>query len=61
LREEEEHVVLLNKKIHILVSQVYCVWKVVKSPTIISNNLVFCCKTTWAFVGWHRIAGNTCS
>ena len=41
LREEEEHVVLLNKKIHILLSQVYCVWQVVKTPTIISNNPVF--------------------
>ena len=28
----------LNKKIHILLSQVYCVWQVVKTPTIISNN-----------------------
>jgi len=32
-------VVLLNIKIHILLSQVYCVWQVVKNPTIISNNL----------------------
>jgi hypothetical protein len=34
-------VVLLNKKIHILLSQVYCVWQVVKTLTIISNNPVF--------------------
>jgi len=34
-------VVLLNKKKHILLSQVYCVWQVVKTPTIISNNPVF--------------------
>ena len=34
-------VVLLNKKIHILLSQVYCVWQVVNTPTIISNNRVF--------------------
>ena len=34
-------VVLLNKKMHILLSQVYCVWQVVKTPTIISNNPVF--------------------
>jgi len=27
----------LNKKIHILLSEVYCVWHVVKTPTIISN------------------------
>jgi hypothetical protein len=31
-------VVLLNKKMHILLSQVYCVWQVVKTPTIILNN-----------------------
>jgi len=31
-------VVLLNKKIHILLSQVYCVWQVVKTPKIILNN-----------------------
>ena len=30
----------LNKKIHILLSQVYCVWQVVKPPTIILNNPV---------------------
>jgi hypothetical protein len=34
-------VVILNKKIHILLSEVYCVWQVVKTPTIISNNPVF--------------------
>ena len=34
-------VVLLNKKIHILLSQVYCVWQVVKTQTVISNNPVF--------------------
>ena len=33
-------VVLLNKKIHILLSQVYCVWQVVWTPTIISNKPV---------------------
>ena len=33
-------VVLLNKKIHILLSQVCCVWQVVKTATIISNNPV---------------------
>ena len=36
-------VVTLHKKIHILLSQVYCVWKVVKTPTIISNNPVYAC------------------
>ena len=33
-------VVLLNKKIHILLSPVCCVWQVVKTPTIILNNPV---------------------
>jgi hypothetical protein len=33
--------VLLNEKIHILLSQVYCVWQVVKTPTIILNNPVY--------------------
>jgi hypothetical protein len=50
LREEEEHKpdiwcnpIEINKKIHILLSPVYCVWQVVKNPTIISNNPVFQC------------------
>jgi hypothetical protein len=30
----------LNKKIHIFLSQVYCVWQVAKTPTIIFNNPV---------------------
>ena len=33
-------VVLLNKKTHILLSQAYCVWQVVKTPTVISYNPV---------------------
>ena len=33
-------VFLLNNKRHILLSPVYCVWQVVKTPTIISNNPV---------------------
>jgi hypothetical protein len=33
-------VVLLNKKIHILLSEVYCVWQIFKTPTNISNNPV---------------------
>ena len=48
LCEEEEHkpdpwrnpIERNKKKIHILLSQVYCVWQVVKTPTIISNNSV---------------------
>ena len=35
-------VALLNKK-SILLSQVYCVWQVVKTPTIILNNPVYYC------------------
>jgi len=31
-------VVLLTKTIHIMLSQVYCVWHVLKTPTIILNN-----------------------
>ena len=49
LCEEEEHKpdpwrsrIERNKKIHILLSQVYCVWQVVKTPTFISNNSVYC-------------------
>ena len=37
-------VVLLNKKIHILLSQVYCVRQVVKTPTVIFNNSVLLIK-----------------
>ena len=35
------NVVVLNKKTGILLSQVYCVWQVVKTPTIILNNPVY--------------------
>ena len=35
--------VLLNKKIHVPLSQVYYVWQVVKTSTIISNNPVYTC------------------
>ena len=48
LREEEEHKpdpwrnpIERNKKIHILLSEVYCVWQVVKTSTIFSNNPVY--------------------
>ena len=34
-------VVLLNKITHMLLSEVYCVSQVVKTPTIISNNPVY--------------------
>ena len=31
---------LLNKKTHILLSEVYCAWQVVKTQTVILNNPV---------------------
>ena len=34
---------LIHQCNYILLSQVYCVWQVVKAPTIISNNLVCLC------------------
>jgi hypothetical protein len=34
-------VVLLNKEMHILLLQVYCVWRVIKASTIISNNPIY--------------------
>ena len=34
-------VVLLNKKIHIILSKVYCVLQVVKTPTVTLNNPVY--------------------
>ena len=34
---------LIHRCNYILLSQVYCVWQVVKTPTIIFNNLVFSC------------------
>ena len=37
----------LNKKIHILLSQVYCVRQVVKTPTTILNNPVLRCTALW--------------
>ena len=39
-------VVLLNKKIHILISRVYCAWQIVKTPTIILNNPVH----VWSYI-----------
>ena len=47
-------VVLLNKKIHILLSQVYCVWQVVKTPTIISHNPVFTATGICPVPSWPR-------
>ena len=42
LREEEEHKPdPWCNHIHILLSQVHCLWQVFKTPTIISNNPVF--------------------
>ena len=61
-------VVLLNKKIHLLLSQVYCVWQVVKTPTFISNNPEFwaplsivggtrCCSWLRQCVTSRKVAG----
>jgi hypothetical protein len=45
---------LLNKKIHILLSQVYCVWQVVKTQTIILNNPVLVdFYETWCAIRGH--------
>jgi len=49
-------VVLLNKKIHVLLSQVYCVWQVVKTPTIILNNPVFVVTFLSVCTAWYRSA-----
>ena len=46
-------VVLLNKKTHILLSQVYCVWQVVKTPTVISNNPVHTAPTSVTNLAMH--------
>ena len=43
-------VVLLNKTTHILLSQVYCVWQVVKTPTIISNKPVCVCVCVYIYI-----------
>jgi len=55
LWEEEEHKpdpwrnpIERNKKIHILLSQVCCVWQVVETPTVILNNPVLCSVPTKA-------------
>ena len=44
-------VVLLNKRKHILLSEVYCVWQVVKTPTVISNNPVLIAKAVYGVFG----------
>ena len=51
--EQTWSVVLSNKKIHIFLSQVYCVWQVVKTLTIISNNPVFLLLLLDIHVRWH--------
>ena len=50
--------VLLNKKIHILQSQVYYLWQVVKTPTIISNNRVY--YTTVSYRPKNVFMSNAC-
>ena len=60
LREKEEHKpdpwrnpTERNKKIHILLSQVYCIWQIVKTPTIISNNPVCIHTHTHIYIHTH--------
>jgi len=43
----------LNKKTHILLSQMYCVWQVVKTPPIISNSPVFIDAVDGTYVIWQ--------
>jgi len=40
----------LNKKTHILISEVYCVWQVVKTTTVILNNPVYITQTAKASI-----------
>jgi len=47
----------IKQKIHILLSQVYCVWQIVKTPTIISNNPVFQMSVTFSMV-MHFVTTN---
>jgi hypothetical protein len=45
---------LIHRCNYILLSQVYCVWQVVKTPTIISNNPVHLCSClTRFFLQWE--------
>jgi hypothetical protein len=49
---------------YILLSQVYCVWQVVKTPTIISNNPVYSRQTQQTFIKFISdcyVMGETCS
>ena len=47
---------LIHQCKYILLSQVYCVWQVVKTPTIIFNNPVFSCPLT---LHGHTAAGRS--
>jgi hypothetical protein len=40
---------LIHRYNYILLSQVYCVWEVVKTPTIILNNPVCCSGYAWIY------------
>jgi hypothetical protein len=43
---------LIHRCNYILISQVYCVWQVVKTPTIILNNPVFLRRSQWPLACW---------
>jgi hypothetical protein len=44
---------LIHRCNYILLSQVYCVWQVVKTPTIICKNSVFLCKQLSYLTTFH--------
>jgi hypothetical protein len=44
---------LIHRCNYILLSQVYCVWQVVKTPTVISNNPVF--PRRWLCLALHQV------
>jgi len=46
---------LIHRCNYILLSQAYCLWQVVKTPTIIFNNSVCPWVTIWLTL-WHRIS-----
>ena len=48
-----------QKKIRILLSQVYCVWQVVKTPTIILNHPVFSCDIFMYLINYKNYCQHT--
>jgi hypothetical protein len=53
---------LIHRCNYILLSQVYCVWQVVKTPTIISNNPLYCWQKAKGFNVYviGKIKGKLC-